>query len=145
MGDLTVPAAAVAGAAILLATVAVLFAVRRLVLARVVGSFDCSVRTVGGRRAWSVGVARYGDDRIDWFRIFSLSLRPSRTWQRCLLEVVGTRAPKGPETFAVLPGVRIVQCRYDGADLALAMSADAHTGLTSWLEAAPPGQVTRVT
>jgi len=145
LGDLTVGVVALAGLVSLLTLVAVVFTVRRLVLARVVGSFDCSVRVNGGRRGWSVGVARYGPDRIDWFRVFSLSLRPSRTFERQLLLVVSSRVPQGSEAFAVLPGMRILECDYDGAALELAMGGDAYTGLASWLEASPPGQSARIT
>lgn len=143
MGELAVPVT-VALASVLVLVVS-LSTVRRLVLARAVGSFDCSVRTGDGAHGWSVGVARYGPDRIDWFRVFSLSLRPSRVYERRRLTLVDTRVPQGGETFAVLPGVRVVACRYDGTELDLAMSGDACTGLSSWLEASPPGQVSRVT
>ena len=45
----------------------------------------------------------------------------------------------GAEAFALYGGHVIVECRYDGQALELAMSPSALTGLSSWLEAAPPG------
>lgn len=145
MGGLTVPVEIAAGLALLLAIGVVLFSARRVTLARRRGSFECSVRMVAEGRSWTVGVARYGPDRLDWFRVFSLSPRPSRCWERSRLEIVGQRVPVGGEVLAVMPGVSVISCRYDGDELDLAMSAEAYTGLASWAEAGPPGQVGRVT
>lgn len=145
MGGLSVPLEIAAGLALLLVVCALLFTVRRIVLGRRRGSFDCSVRMVAERRSWTVGVARYGPDRLDWYRVFSLAPRPSRSWQRSRLEILGRRVPVGGEALAVLPGVSVISCRYDGYELDLAMSAEAYTGLSSWAEAGPPGQFGRVT
>lgn len=136
-----------AGLALLLvAGVVVLFSVRRVTLARRLGSFDCSVRMVAEGRSWMAGVARYGTNRLDWYRVFSLSPRPSRSWERSRLEVVGQRVPVGGEVaVVVVPDLWVISCRYDGDELDLAMSAEAYTGLASWADAGPPGQVGRVT
>jgi hypothetical protein len=127
----------------LLISAALLFTVRRITFSRRTASFDCSLRRPDG--SWSLGVARYGDDRLDWFRVFSLSWRPRLTWLRDELTVVVRRPTRGPEVTAVLPHAVVVECRYAGTDLDLAMSDDAYTGLASWLEAAPPGRHARAT
>ena len=136
--------ALVAALAVALVGVAGLFTARRLVLARSRGSFDCSVRQTG-RSGWAIGVARYGPGRLDWFRIFSLSPRPSQVWDRARMVVLGRRPIVGGEVYAVLPGACIVRCRAGDADIELAMSQDAYVGFASWLEAAPPGQRGKVT
>lgn len=144
-GDLSIPLEVAAGAALLLLAGLVLFTVRRIVLSRRLGSFDCSVRMVSEGGSWSVGVARYSRDRLDWFRVFSFSMRPSRSWERSRLEIVGQRVPVGGEVLAVMPGVSVISCRYGAEELDLGMSAEAFTGLSSWTESAPPGPVGRVT
>ena len=146
MGGLSTALQIAAGLALLLVAGLVLFSVRRVTLARRLGSFDCSVRMVAEGRSWMVGVACYGPDRLDWYRVFSLSPRPSRSWERSRLEVVGQRVPVGGEVVVVvLPEVSVISCRYDGDEVDLAMSAEAYTGLASWADAGPPRQVGRVT
>lgn len=147
MGGWTIPLEIAAGLALLLVLTAAWFTVRRLWLARG-ATFDCSLRPASGARdgsRWTIGVARYEQGRIDWFRVFSPSLRPARTFERDLLEVTGHRAPAAPESHAVLPGATVVGARYGDDDLELAMSAEAYTGLASWLEASPPGRTGQVT
>lgn len=106
-----------------------------------VGSFVCGARPVSPPGAAVVaGIAQYGAGRLDWWRAWSLSPRPTRTWQRAELEVV-TRS------LLAVPGradLYLVQCRYRDTDFALTMSPGAFAGLTSWLEAAPPSTLERV-
>ena len=96
-------------------------------------------------RGWSYGIAQYGADRVDWYRIFSYAFRPAAVLSRRDLEVVGRRAPEGTEELALFPGWAILDCRLGAGYAELALSEDALTGFLSWLEAAPPGQdVSRV-
>jgi hypothetical protein len=115
---------------------------RRRWLSRGTGTFDCSLRTTEASlgKGWALGVARYEEDRVDWFRVFGVSPRPSRVLRRGDLLVQGRRYPHGPEAFAVLAGAVILRCRDRGQFVELAMSEQASTGFASWLEAAPPGQ-----
>ena len=143
MRGLIVPLEAVVGLAVLLLLLLAGVVARRRWLGRGVGSFDCSLRARTSRPAgtgWALGVARYGPDEIDWFRVFGVSPRASRTLRRRDLEVLERREPSGPEAFAVMAGAIVVVCRYAGQRLELAMSPQAYTGFASWLEAAPPGQ-----
>ncbi|MCI2239310.1 DUF2550 domain-containing protein [Paenibacillus sp. TRM 82003] len=117
----------------------VLVLVRRRRLTGRLGTFDCSVRHPSSRR-WALGVARYETDRLDWYRTFSLSPRPSCSFARGALDVTRRRDADGQERLAVQPGAIVVECRHRGAALELAMSSDAYTGFASWLESAPPGQ-----
>lgn len=142
MGGADAPLVA-ACALVLLLIVVVLFTARRASLSRRRGAFDCSVRSRPGH--WSLGVARYGSDRIEWFRIFSFAPVPRWTWGRDELEVLECRPPRGGESTAVLPQSVVVTCRYRQDRLDLAMSQDAYTGMASWLEASPPGRRAPVT
>nr|WP_281373294.1 DUF2550 domain-containing protein [Kineococcus aurantiacus] len=118
---------------------------RRRRLTSRLGTFDCSIRQVrGARRRWALGVARYETDRLDWYRTFSLSPRPSCTYARRALTVSLFREAEGSELAAVQPGAMIVECRLEvdglGEEIEFAMGRDAYTGFASWLESAPPGQ-----
>ncbi|MEU9143218.1 DUF2550 domain-containing protein [Streptomyces sp. NPDC048349] len=122
------------------------FGLRRRLIQRSGGTFDCSMRwgvpeeadTSG--KGWVYGVARYSGDRIEWFRVFSYSPRPRRLLERSSIEVVARRAPEGEEELALLSDAVVLGCEHRGTRLELAMSEDALTGFLAWLEAAPPGQ-----
>ncbi|SDJ77001.1 DUF2550 domain-containing protein [Streptomyces indicus] len=122
------------------------FGLRRRLIQRSGGTFDCSLRwdapasgdTSG--KGWSYGVARYSGDRIEWFRVFSYAPRPRRILERSAIEVVDRRSPDGDEEVALLSDAIVLGCTHRGTRLELAMSEDALTGFLAWLEAAPPGQ-----
>ncbi|WP_129842510.1 DUF2550 domain-containing protein [Streptomyces sp. RFCAC02] len=122
------------------------FGLRRRLIQRLGGTFDCSARfgapRAGGSpgKGWLYGVARYNGDHVEWFRVFSYALRPRRTLQRDRIQVRERRRPVGDEELALLPGAVVLSCRHDEWDIELAMSEDALTGFLAWLEAAPPGQ-----
>ena len=122
------------------------FGLRRRLIQRSGGTFDCSLRwdvpkdgdTNG--KGWGYGVARYNSDRIEWYRVFSYAPRPRRVLERSAIEVTGRRAPEGEEELALLSDAIVLACLHRGTRLELAMSEDALTGFLAWLEAAPPGQ-----
>ncbi|MFE9458184.1 DUF2550 domain-containing protein [Streptomyces californicus] len=122
------------------------FGLRRRLIQRSGGTFDCSLRwdvseepdNLG--KGWVYGVARYSGDRVDWFRVFSYAPRPRRGLERSAIEVVGRRLPEGEEELALLSDSVVLGCLHRGTRLELAMSEDALTGFLAWLEAAPPGQ-----
>ena len=132
---------AVAVAVGLVALILLSLALRRRVLLRPAGSIDMSLRTRFGRigGGWALGVGRYAGDDLVWYRLFSLTLKPSRSLSRAGLEVLGRRQPTGAESWAVQAGAVIVECRDESGPVQLAMSAGAVTGFLSWLESAPPG------
>jgi hypothetical protein len=142
VSGLLIPLEAVGALVGLLVLLAVGVVVRRRWLGRGVGTFDCSMRTTLDKmgKGWTLGVARYEADRIEWFRVFGILLRPSRVLRRSDLAVAERRYPSGTEAFAVMSGFVIVRCSYEGVPMELAMSEQAYTGFASWLEAAPPGQ-----
>jgi hypothetical protein len=127
-------------AAVLLALI--LFAVRRRILQRHVGTFDCSIRLDRSSpgTGWVFGIARYTGDAVLWYRVFSYSPRPRQVITRADLEVVERREPEDHEELELLSGAIVLACVQRGRTVELAMSEDALTGFLSWLEAAPPGQ-----
>jgi len=129
----------VAVAAFALAVVA---ARRRWLLASGAMDMSLQLRPAARGRGWALGVARVTSDQLLWFRVFALTLRPSRTIPRCGLEVISHRTPDGGESWAVQSGAVIVECQVNAGPLRLAMSAEALTGFLSWLESAPPGRAT---
>jgi Protein of unknown function (DUF2550) len=116
--------------------------VRRRALQRRGGTFDCSLRlrSAPGGQGWVLGVGRYAGDRLEWYRVFSLSPRPRRVMSRRDLRVRGQRTPEGREVVSVLPGAVVLEALERGRLVELAMSQSALTGLLSWLESAPPGE-----
>jgi len=140
MGDLILPIDALGLLALLLLLILASFFVRRSVLTRGIGSFSCSLRADRGRGGWAHGVARYEQDRLDWFQLFGFSLRPTRSLTRNGLEIIERRSPDDGDSPGLLPGWVLVRCSYGAITLEFAMSEPAYSGLATWLESAPPGQ-----
>lgn len=115
--------------------------VRRRVLSRNGGTFELSYRVRSERagRGWLLGLGRYSGDRLEWFRIFSLSPRPKRSWRRTDLAYGGRRDPQGVEQMSLYPDHIVVTCTTPAGRLELAMGASALTGFQAWLESGPPG------
>ncbi|HWH28144.1 MAG TPA: DUF2550 domain-containing protein [Mycobacteriales bacterium] len=88
---------------------------------------------------WVAGLGRYRDDELQWFRVFSLAVRPRRTLRRPELRVDSRRAPQGAERRALHTGEVVLCCRSERGPVELAMEAAAVTGFLAWLEAGPPG------
>ncbi|MCW2780527.1 MAG: hypothetical protein JWR35_976 [Marmoricola sp.] len=139
-----------AGAVLLLILLyGVLLVVRRRVLSRHGGTFELSVRLAArgkpaqAGRGWVLGLGRYDNSSLQWFRIFSPSARPKLRWTRVELHYISRRDPVDNESFALYDGHVIVECRTPQGNVELAMSPSALTGFQSWLEAAPPGTTRR--
>jgi hypothetical protein len=131
------------GIGVLLVLVTLLgIAVRRRILQRKHGTFDCSLRNRSrpAPKGWMLGVGRYERDLIEWYRVFSFSPRPRERVVRRDLEVIERRRPSGAEALALLPGAVVLVCEVEGRRIELGMGADAMTGFLAWLESAPPGQ-----
>ncbi len=126
-------------------TALVVLALRRRWLDRQGGTFECSLRlnvsTPGA--GWALGVGRYNEGILEWFRFFSYSPRPRVVFERCTVQVRETREPDPIEAVALNSDNRVLRLEVPSGqerrDWELAMNADSLTGLLSWLEAAPPG------
>ena len=116
-------------------------AVRRRALARGGGTVELSLRLRhrSNGRGWVLGVGRFDGDRLQWYRVFSLAMRPRRTLTRRDRSVGAQREPMGGERLALLSGAIVMECRSSTGPVELAMGDSAVTGFLAWLEATPPG------
>lgn len=135
---------AVVAAMVLLALVLVLgMFVRRRVLSRSGGVFDCAANLrPAQRRGHSVGMARYAGDRLEWYRIFSVAVAPTLVVPRRGTRLTANRPMRAGED--TLPGLDTllsleVPTRQGMRAIELALDRQSATGFMSWLEAAPPG------
>lgn len=132
--------------AVIAAAIFVFLFVRRRVLSRQGGTFECSLRTKAptktsatGARGWELGLGRYDGESLEWFRVFSFSPRPKAVFDRSL-EVLSRRTPHGAEAFSLYAGHTVVAVRLNSeSTVELAMSDRALTAFLAWTEAAPPG------
>lgn len=138
---------AVAVVAVLAALGLIGLFVRRRVINRRGGTFECSVRinppaksgSAASARGWILGLGRYDGNNLEWFRVFSFSPRPKYAFNRSLT-VGGRRTPHGPEAFSLYSGHLVVVVDLErGRRVELAMTERAVTGLLAWVEASPPG------
>jgi hypothetical protein len=130
-----------AGVLLLVLVLGVALIVRRRWLSRHGGTFELSYRARASQpgRGWLLGLGRYTGDRLEWFRIFSLSPRPKMVWQRATLNYVERRDPEGVEQLSLYPGHVVIRCETPAGDVELALGSSSLMGFQSWLEAAPPG------
>lgn len=119
----------------------VLLVVRRRWLTHDGRVFELSVndRTGVSPRGWTLGLGRYSEDRLEWYRFFSWRFRPSRVFQRSSLIAGDQRIPHGPEAFALFGGHVVVECHDGNTPVQLAMGEGSVTALMAWLESLPPG------
>lgn len=114
---------------------------RRRGITRHAGTFECCVRPAG-RSRFTLGMARYGGDRLEVFRWFSLDYRPRAVFERSLIVETGRRKPIGREVMLLGAGeVVILEFTYDGRPAALALGPSALTGFLAWIEASPPRSI----
>jgi hypothetical protein len=130
-----------AGVLLLVLVLGVALIIRRRWLSRHGGTFELSYRARVSQpgRGWLLGLGRYRGDRLEWFRIFSLSPRPKMVWQRSTLNYVERRDPEGVEQLSLYPGHVVIRCETPAGDVELALGSSSLMGFQSWLEAAPPG------
>ena len=112
------------------------FLARLRYLAGQVGSFECAMRPAGGQR-WRSGVASFRLDSLEWYRLMSLSTRPSRVWRRLDLELSAARRRREQGRVVEVHCVDAT-AGPDGFDLA--MMEESHSALVAWVESASPEQ-----
>ena len=112
------------------------FLARLRYLAGQVGSFECAMRLPGGQR-WLSGVASFRLDSLQWYRLMSLSTRPSRVWRRLDLEL--SAAKRRREQGRVVE-VHCVDATAGSDGFDLAMMEESHSALVAWVESAAPEQ-----
>jgi hypothetical protein len=129
------------GLAILVVVVlaVVVIAVRRSALSRS-GAIDICWRrelTPDGR-GWALGQGRFFDNEFLLYRSFSPLPGAARRLHRESLKLGERRGPVGTEPDLLPVDSVIVRCTDGGKQIELALSAEALTGLRSWLESLPP-------
>ena len=112
------------------------FLARPRYLAGQVGSFECALRPRGAQR-WLSGVASFRLDSLEWYRLMSLSTRPSRVWRRLDLELSAARRRREQGRVVEVHCVDAT-AGPDGFDLA--MMEESHSALVAWVESASPEQ-----
>jgi|SRR5699024_7185312 len=124
------------------------FVARWRSLTRRVGSFASAVRKPGktgtSSFAWRRGVAHYCVDRIDWYRLTALSFRPLYSWPRSQLDLVEREPVTEDDGLKIREFSQRVECSSEGKSFEIALSAEAYSGLRSWVESAPPGDMGKV-
>lgn len=114
--------------------------VRRRWLTGKGGLFDCSLANPQGTR-WSLGLARYEGNTLQWYPALGIGIRPKLTLDRTGTTFQSQRDPEAAEAIQLFAHDVIVTLRIRSTDSSrqLAMTPASLTGLLSWLEASPPG------
>ena len=97
-----------------------------------VGSFECAMDIRGH---WRAGIATYTRDHLNWYGVVSLSVSPTRRFNRRELAITGRSRRQLTDGESQVSEAR---CAYLGEDLLIATNDGALDGLVSWLEASPP-------
>lgn len=99
--------------------------------------FECSLKRPDG--GWTLGVARFRDDVLEWYRVFSLSLRPKVVFRRNDTRVIRVRLPEPAEAAELYDGHVVTELGGSHSGTLLAMGRPDLTAFSSWTEAGPPG------
>lgn len=86
------------------------FGLRRRLIQRSGGTFDCSLRWEAPEKpgdengkGWGYGVARYNGDRIEWYRVFSYSPAPAASWSARRSRWPGAAPPTARRSWRCSP------------------------------------------
>ena len=141
MNDLSIPILLL-GIGMLFVVVAVLLVLRPLAVSRRRGAFECTLQRRGlvGGTSWQHGLMRFGNDRLRWFRAFSLRVRPEVVIRRVdIVDVSRRRLPAqvegGEDSYLLEFSLR------GGREISAIVDLVSGAALNSWLEAAPTGTV----
>ena len=84
------------------------------------------------------GSGRYSGEQLEWFRIFSLSPRPKRAWERRSLTYDGAVSPRAPSSSRSTPTTwSSTAGTADRRRSSSRMTRASLTGFQAWLEVAP--------
>lgn len=121
-----------------LAALAALFClfvlVRLYYLGSRIGAFRTLLR-IGEGAPWMRGYARYGRYNMAWSRLISLSIRPRYLFSRARLQLDGP-----PERDTRL-GTVTLMLSYGETHIELVVSEGDYSGLVSWIDSLPPGEL----
>ena len=126
-----------AGVLLLVLVLGVALIIRRRWLSRHGGTFELSVRDPehAPGRGWVLGLGRYREDSLDWYRIFSPLPVPRRSWRRNDLTLVSQRRPEASEEYADSMNVLAIKYLNRLSDLLfiLARHANRANGDVLWV------------
>lgn len=131
------------GVAVLLAAVLLgLVALRRRRLLHRPGAVECALRRRprSGGGGWSLGIARFTANDLEWHRVLSLSPRPAFVLARVGVQVSARRTALPVEHLAATVGGSVLALGVGSGQVELAVAPSVLTALVAWLEAAPPGR-----
>ncbi len=131
---------ALAGVALFCCLLVLAVVARRSLLRRTGATLDLCLRYPGTTATgWALGVAKLGDDRLLWYRVFSFAPRPKVSIARGGFEIRERRRPAHSESLSLMAGAVVVGATSQGRPVELALPEPALPGLLAWLESAPPG------
>ena len=141
MSDLSIPIL-VLGVGMLFVVAAVLLVLRQIIVSRRRGAFECTLQRRGlvGGTSWQHGLMRFGNDRLRWFRAFSLRLRPEVVIRRVDIQDVSRRRLAAQIEGAEDSYLLEFSLRGD-REISAIVDLVSGAALNSWLEAAPTGMV----
>lgn len=121
---------------VLLVVAVVLLALisRAIYLGTRIGAFRAMLRFPDSGR-WHRGYARYGRHHLAWASLYSLRVRPNLLLPREKVSIV----VQPQDTQWV--GAVLLNLKYKDKDYQLLMSQGDYTGLVSWIDSVPPGEV----
>lgn len=107
---------------------------RAIFLGTRIGALRVMLRAPDSRQ-WQRGYARYGRYHLAWAKLFSLKMRPDLLLPRQKVKLVVQ--PQNEQ----LGGAVLVTLVYHDKEYELLMSQGDYTGLVSWVDSAPPGEL----
>jgi hypothetical protein len=124
--------------ALLVAAIAV-FSFRRRRILILQGAIEMSVhRGSGVRGGWVLGVARFSDEHLEWFRLTSYRAGPSLLIARRDTVIKERREPSTNDAVWMPPDAIVLCLQTPDGDRMVAVPKSALPGLLSWWESAPP-------
>lgn len=124
--------------ALLVAAVAI-FVYRRQRILILQGAIEMSAhRGTGLRGGWALGVARYSDEHLEWFRLTSYRAGPSLRISRANTVIERRSEPSSNDAVWMPPDAIVLDLATPGGHQMVAVPKSALPGLLSWWESAPP-------
>ncbi|WP_106849451.1 DUF2550 domain-containing protein [Blastococcus sp. Marseille-P5729] len=127
----------IVAAVLVLAVGVFLYRRRRILVLR--GAIGMSVhRGRGLRGGWALGVARYADEHLEWFRLTSFRAGPSLRIARRDTQIREREEPSEGDSLWMPPDAIVLHLSTSAGPQLVAVPKSALPGLLSWWESAPP-------
>ena len=114
-----------------------IFRRRRILILR--GAIEMSVHCGRGvRGGWVLGVARFSDEHLEWYRLTSYRAGPSLRISRRDTVITERQEPSVNDAVWMPPDAIVLCLQTPEGDRMVAVPKSALPGLMSWWESAPP-------